>query len=830
MLARPTVVATTLMAFISLANATPPTVSDLGLLPGDTQNVPATNSQQDHSAAVGADGVTLVVWSDYRARSSGSQSIQSDGDIFGVRIAPDGSQIDAVPFLISGRMGLQDTPIVAWNGENWLVMYRSQDPYEGYYRTLLHAVRVSPSGVILDPSPIVFPPHVFEPDTIGLGLAGQGGHWVVTRCLYHDDGYGTYLAGQRLSATAQIIDNTPVMLEDWVYGPTRILPCAGEYLVVGADWANSPLIKARRVSTTLQPIGSSFNIPSMTIGTSGSEFYVSWVKDYTSIVGSRMSLTGVLTNPAGTLLVSNPSMYSFSYDIAHDGSNWWFEWDISDDVWTMRISPAGNVLDPGGVKLPIEIGGSVNTAYGVTLVPRAGGGVHVMWYDLRQSLGYDTNVYSLPVSAGNVPGVEAVVSTGSTNQRSPAVALGPSGISAVSYVSEAANDDRVLVQLVGPSGQPLTTEPIEVFRGPTVGKSGIAWNGTCFMVVWDQGSSGSTPVQIAARRLDSQGAFIDAAPFTVMVGFNPDVGALGEDFLVAGARYGYYPQYIDLVAMRIDGPTAALLDGTGMFLGGNYVNGQPRVRSDGTNWLVAAHSMWTHNSSQGDAILAIVPPQGSPTPAFNPTPFSGASGDLDIAFSGAKYLLVWRMNSLSNANNYIAGRIMNADGTFQPGYFTIAEAPGRQLRPTVIWDGAEFLVAWEDQRHQSSFFDARTDVYAARVSEAGSILDPQGFAVDNGAHGRAGPALLARPGRATLAATTRFEVTPPHDSYRIGLTRIGEDLCPADFDGSGFVDTDDFDAFVVAFEAGTPDADFDGSGFVDTDDFDAFVLAFEAGC
>lgn len=55
-------------------------------------------------------------------------------------------------------------------------------------------------------------------------------------------------------------------------------------------------------------------------------------------------------------------------------------------------------------------------------------------------------------------------------------------------------------------------------------------------------------------------------------------------------------------------------------------------------------------------------------------------------------------------------------------------------------------------------------------------------------------------------------------------------LCPADFDRSGFVDTDDFDAFVVAFVAGDDAADFDQSGFVDTDDFDKFVLAFEGGC
>jgi hypothetical protein len=54
--------------------------------------------------------------------------------------------------------------------------------------------------------------------------------------------------------------------------------------------------------------------------------------------------------------------------------------------------------------------------------------------------------------------------------------------------------------------------------------------------------------------------------------------------------------------------------------------------------------------------------------------------------------------------------------------------------------------------------------------------------------------------------------------------------CPADFDRSGFVDIEDYGAFVQAFEAGTDNADYDGSGFVDIDDFTAFVQAFEQGC
>ncbi|MCK6476328.1 MAG: hypothetical protein L6Q35_05810 [Phycisphaerales bacterium] len=55
-------------------------------------------------------------------------------------------------------------------------------------------------------------------------------------------------------------------------------------------------------------------------------------------------------------------------------------------------------------------------------------------------------------------------------------------------------------------------------------------------------------------------------------------------------------------------------------------------------------------------------------------------------------------------------------------------------------------------------------------------------------------------------------------------------VCRADIDQTGFVDTDDYDAFVAMYVAGGPDADYDGSGFVDTDDFDAFVRAYEAGC
>ncbi len=62
----------------------------------------------------------------------------------------------------------------------------------------------------------------------------------------------------------------------------------------------------------------------------------------------------------------------------------------------------------------------------------------------------------------------------------------------------------------------------------------------------------------------------------------------------------------------------------------------------------------------------------------------------------------------------------------------------------------------------------------------------------------------------------------------------GTPPCGPDFNGDGFLDFFDYDAYVLCFEVGTcppgNTADFNGDGFVDFFDYDSFVEAFEAGC
>ena len=140
----------------------------------------------------------------------------------------------------------------------------------------------------------------------------------------------------------------------------------------------------------------------------------------------------------------------------------------------------------------------------------------------------------------------------------------------------------------------------------------------------------------------------------------------------------------------------------------------PRVRSDGTRWVVTYHSHWSHNNTASDPIYNFVSPNGTFTPAVNPATTPAVPA-----------LRTWpfRARPTCSCGEQFAGQRQqlhrgSAHGrrrAFLTGHFTIAEAPGRQLRPTVGWDGTDFVVVWEDQRNQEAFFDERTDIYGARV-------------------------------------------------------------------------------------------------------------------
>lgn len=96
------------------------------------------------------------------------------------------------------------------------------------------------------------------------------------------------------------------------------------------------------------------------------------------------------------------------------------------------------------------------------------------------------------------------------------------------------------------------------------------------------------------------------------------------------------------------------------------------------------------------------------------------------AFDGTNFLVVWQ--DLRNGKDYDVyaarvtpqGKVLDRDG------FPVARAGGNQARPAVAFAGGQYLVAWMDARQYPVY-----GLYGARVTPGGKVLDANGRALDN---------------------------------------------------------------------------------------------------
>ena len=97
----------------------------------------------------------------------------------------------------------------------------------------------------------------------------------------------------------------------------------------------------------------------------------------------------------------------------------------------------------------------------------------------------------------------------------------------------------------------------------------------------------------------------------------------------------------------------------------------------------------------------------------------------DVAFNGTNYLVVWQeKNDIYGIRVSPAGVVLDSDPKEiykDNGFF--------QERPKVCSDGNGWLVIWQDGRPSAGL---ETDIYAARISPDGTVLDPQGILISSG--------------------------------------------------------------------------------------------------
>jgi hypothetical protein len=719
------------------------------LLPGDLALGPAGGVQQLPAVAAGASG-HLVAWADHRSAFETLGTGVGTRDVYAQRLDAAGNPLAPMPFRVAGGLGRKKDVQVAWNGAMWLVTWKNELPTTYSKAWSLVGARVDAQGNVLDDPPLMI--RAFSNSgNFSYAIASDGADWAVASQGYHST--EAAVDGRRVSASGAVS-----LLSSSLFATTQVNPGfrlawdGTQYLFT---WNNSG-VQGRRFTAAFAPLSNPFTIApadanegSVAADRAGG-FLVAWSKDFNgyAIEYRRVTAAGGL---GGTVQAAAPSTYGSGPCVAWNGNGFTLAWTSGafppTSLRYAQISSTGVLLHPGG--LPLGQGAAPQFA---AIASLGNGEAQLAWVDKPTTPPHPGDILGTRITAaGLVPAVD--LSTGAPRQGAPDIAAGGPGYLAV-FTSERAGAISILAQRLDPQGNALDPQPIELDAGAALGHPRVAWNGSVFLVVWQDelGLSFPTDDLVRGRRVAADGTLPDPAPFQVMQGATPDVDAAGGLFLVA-ARYAFTTQIFYTHAVRLDG-AGTLLDPSPLLVGGNYAR-FPSVGSFGDRWIVAWQRNPTHDNPSASARARVVLTSGAMLADVS----IGAGSTPAVAASGTTALVAWRTAGLS-------GQRLDRDGNYLGAGATLVSSGFDMLRPGLAWDGARFVLAWEDLRHQAAWFDDRRDVFAARIAEDGTVLDgPSGLAVADSAEDEQLPA-VAGAGGAHLFAVAGFLPHAPHAAVR----------------------------------------------------------------
>lgn len=771
-----------------------PQLSQPVLLPGDSTIGTAIGVQTAPRIAKGINNF-LVVWQDNRTqimesfgvntcgRQTGSGS-GSNHDIYAALMNFEGQFVSQAPIILSQANACQSGPAIAWNGQNWLVVWTTQrdDPFEVF----LEGVRVAPSGQVLDQSPIFISRAGLSDD---IQVTSDGANWVV---IWGGRGVGGIIIapdGTVDSSGAKLLYLYPDPLPPTVQVNADIAFAGNEYFLVWGEnvfpssGQLTSMLKALRLNRQLSPLGSPITLRTANVGrpsvaTDGQNFFVAmWGVGWLIASGGQgISSEIVLSTTGGAA------------DVCWDGMNYYIAgFKENYTVFAAKIAPNGVPVENSDVELK-----RLDSNYSLAVAPRPGGGVQAVWATQKLyrpyagAEGYYLSSDQDVLTAGMTTNLAAspVTAVGSAPRQSLArMAAGGAGF-LMTYRSQWSGDSRIMAMKLDASGHPVGAEPVQLDGGyPSITNPAVAWNGSSYLVVWENSEEpmGGTATQqgtIYGKRIQADGTPLDALPFKISKGKNATVTALNGEFLVIGS----YQFDGSVITTRINDRGEILQSATitpnAVGLSGGI--SLPSVATVGNRWLM----VWTGLESNGCNCVwgTFITPQMAVTQAFK---ISSALGDCypsgwglepQIASAGNAALVIYRGRStaVTQSDLYITGGIsarkINADGSFadQSSRGFLVSAQG--FVPSVAWDGAGYLATWLDSRNAPFPKLSSGDIFAMRIGADGSIIDPAGFALADSLLVEDKPSVAARNG-VSVFAWSGF-VSPQHSTMRILLRTI----------------------------------------------------------
>jgi hypothetical protein len=701
---------------------------------GDVDPAPVGGSETEMQVAGGGGGF-LAVWVDNRsAIGSERQSPLNAGwpgggtgsDIFAARLDAAG-QLVGTSFALYMGPRADTQPRVDFNGTHFLVSWIRVLDDDPYGRQVV-AQRFGADGRPVDPQPLVIATHTPEQQLgYNCGITHDaGGNWLVVFGGW--DGDDNALFGKRIGAGGTLLDAAPRALMSGASASDEVFFVNGQYGIVATP--NYTPTFWRRFDANLNFLGETVLTRGGHIASNGDSLYMTW-GDYVgtetfAAFGSRLSATGTLLDGPEGVRLTAPQTMTAAPRVAWDGANWAVTTRFAThNAVVTRVSPAGAVLNGNGTTIassPLNLQAHESAA--------ANGTVVSLFVDQSGPGFLVQDISAAALRADNSVTPRSVVSQAPRNQMNVDLATGPGGFLAV-YKDMQSGTNRVLAQRLNTAGVAIDDEPIVLDSSAPdrlVFSPRVAFNGSVYTVVWWEAGigSGTGGGGTYFRRLDAAGNLLDPAPRFLAPDLLPEIAASGDQFLIVSHhQITTHQGFTRWWRMNSAGDILANANL-------NYI-AYPRTRAldvvaVGDRWLVAWQAHVTFNEPRAIVLTAFVDRAGNQTSAVEVSYPLGYAPQL--ASSGNNALLVFDQKTDGSYQD-IWGRILNLDGTFGPLIHISNAENSTQSEPHVAWNGSEYVVAWIDHRDKQYPLQPEGDIYAARVSETGVLLDPQGVPVAN---------------------------------------------------------------------------------------------------
>lgn len=457
-------------------------------------------------------------------------------------------------------------------------------------------------------------------------------------------------------------------------------------------------------------------------GTHGFVVWTDWRNQYAQICGARITAEGTILDTFPITISTGEGNRVFP-SIAFDGNNYFVVWmDDRDNDWLFniygaRVSSTGVVLDPEGIPISsggdhiypsiafdgtnyfiawsddrdgdyyYDVYGARVTPAGVVLEP-AGIPICTTSYDqfVFRSIAFDGNNYLILWSDGRDEGNESFNIYGSR--------VRPDGV------------------VIDTNGKPIIREANSQFLPRLI------FDGTNYFAVWmdDREALESyrlfgSRISTAANPLDSSGILLNEMEISL-----PDIATDGTNhFITYLWADGVYGMRITREGVVID---------TGGFMVNYNFSFSPPATTFGSNRYFVSYSIYGEMDS--DILTTRIATDGT---ILDPDGILTSWGLRSIpqtypqaAFDGSNYLVVWE--DFREPEGAIYGTRLTPTGQIlDSGAIFISSGGNPSEKPVAEFDGENFLVVWTD------FRNGEADIFAARVTRQGVVLDSTGIQV-----------------------------------------------------------------------------------------------------